>query len=407
MNRFSLGWFLIILAPVFLALSAPYYSGDVKNHLAWAQSLLKLGPFNFYAREFPGYAFPNYPPVMMGLFALSLKVYQLINQASWYLNTHFSLFPSQLIPFIQWENTQIAFLKLPALFAHLLVVYTVDKLFNKRHLSLLLLFNPALLYLTIIWGQVDLLPVALLVLSVYLLQRKNLILSSMVISLSLLTKQTVVIFLPVYMYFFITQSGPKRLAYPLIIFPIIFYLAYLPFHQFDLGWPIFLYRHNFDLVAASVNENALNLWGLIFDFHRVNDGIKFGLLTYQQWGYLMFGLSMVVPIINFLTIEKTVKNLFTFLAIITLGYFLFLTRMHERYLAPAMVYLTILVSFGKKYYLPLIWMSLVYLVNLYHGLFMPYLPFYNFFNNLYFLDGLVAGYLLMFIYLISLSFKND
>src|SRR3989344_4927136 len=106
--------FLLILL-VYFVLSFPYYSGDVKNHVIWAKSILDFGPFGLYERTFHDYAYPNYPPLAMFTFTLSLIIYNLVYSFIWFLNNSFSVFPSNFIITFESWNMQAAFLKLPAL----------------------------------------------------------------------------------------------------------------------------------------------------------------------------------------------------------------------------------------------------------------------------------------------------
>jgi hypothetical protein len=86
--------FLLIAFMIYFLISLPIYSGDVKNHVAWGQSLLELGPYNFFDRTFPGYSFPTYPPLIMISFALSWGIYQLAMGATYFLNSFLPIFPS-------------------------------------------------------------------------------------------------------------------------------------------------------------------------------------------------------------------------------------------------------------------------------------------------------------------------
>ncbi len=367
----------LILFPIFFILSVPHYSGDIKNHLAWGKSILELGTLGFYERDFPGYAFPNYPPVAMASFALSLKLYQLTNSFIWVLNTKIPLFPSSLVHCFQNENVMIAYLKLPALISHFAVAFGLLLLLSKvtkKHLWLwsLLVLNPALLYLTIIWGQIDLLPIAFLIFSLYFLFKESNLASVLFLGLALLSKQTIIIYLPLMLYLYFKKGSLivaiKNLGYLIVVF----YLSYLPFHQFDITWPLKLYRLNFELVAHSINENAFNIWGALFNFKGLSDTeIKLLGISYQNWGYLLFILFMLIPGLTLLRKKVNIKEALRVICITSLVYYLTLTRMHERYLAPALVFLISLSGFGSRYLIGAAFFTVLYLINLYRGLFLP------------------------------------
>lgn len=417
-NRFTvflewIMWTVIFLSLVilFFALSVPYYSGDVKNHLVWAQSILNDGPFGFYERTFHNFAFPNYPPVAMWLFVVGLKLYQIINQITWYLNVSLGIFPSSLIYYLQSENVLISFLKLPAIISNLITaifMFLTIKAINpkislwKSMLStILFLFNPAIFYLSVVWGQIDILPIMFFLIALYLLIKKLPLWSAIFVTLSLLSKQTVIIFLPIYLFFIFKQYGFRILSLVTTIILILFYIAYLPFHSPSLIWPLQLFKTNFDMVAHSVNENAINLWGFLFSFNRVSDEQFFLIFTFQQWGYILFILLIFIPLVKLFKEKINFSELFLMLLIVVLVYFFSLTRIHERYLAPALVFSPLLTLMNKRYWVGYFFFTFLYLLNLYRGLFQPDISLFNFLvNSILFLKILVIGYLIMIVYYI-------
>ena len=114
-----------------------------------------------------------------------------------------------------------------------------------------------------------------------------------------------------------------------------------------------------------------------FNFKRISDEQLFLIFNYQQWGYLLLVIILLWPTIIFLKSKMTEQKIFDFLLIVTLVYFFVLTRMHERYLAPAVVFATILAFKDKKYWIILISISFIYLLNLYRGLYQPNIAILN------------------------------
>lgn len=388
-------------------LAVPYYSGDVKNHLVWGESILNFGPYGFYERNFHDFAFPNYPPLAMWSFTASLKLYQLTTSLVWFLNTNLPIFPSGLVPFLEWENSKIAFLKLPAILATIGVAYAaylLYKLYNpavkkRQALGIMswILFNPAIVYLSIIWGQIDLLPLVFLLFGLFFLFKRKVILSIILASLSLLSKQTVLVFWVIYMILIFRQHGLRTTLGALFLTTLIFYLAYWPFHEFSLGWPVNLYRTNFSLVAESTSENAINLWGYLFNFQGHPDTTIFWGLSLQVWGFFLFGVSILALLIFYLKSQKdNLYRLLSFLFLVSTSLFFFLTRMHERYLVPALVFATLLMLIKRRLLLILLFFTLLHFFNLYRGLLQPDLGFINLLisSNL-FLSFLAGGYFLI------------
>lgn len=407
MLRISL--ILISLFLLYFILSLPYYSGDVKNHAAWAVSFLN-NPLGFYDREIPGFYTPNYPPVTIYLFALGENLYQITRQWIWYLNITLPVFPSSLVLLWEWENIRYAFLKLPAILGNVLLAYGIYLLipFIKKEVSKkqrilaagLFLFNPASLYLSALWGQVDLLPIAFLILSLFLLYKSKIYPSAIFMVLSFLSKQTVVIFLPIYMYLMWKQFGWQTAVRAFFLMVGSFYLAFLPFHQFSFFWAPQFYLSTFSSVALTIGENAFNLWGLLFDFKKgISDQQLFLFLNYYQWGILLMIIFLMTPVYLFLKNNLSAKKLLALFFVISLIYFFFLTRLHERHLAPAVAFGTLLAMVDRKYWSSLIFVSIIFLLNLYNGSFQPNIEIFNWaVSSLIFLKLLVVGYFLLILY---------
>lgn len=403
-------FFLISACIIYFFLAIPYYSGDVKNHVAWAVSFLQDGTLGFYEKEIPGFYIPNYPPITIWLFTLGESIYQLTKQWVWYLNVSAMIFPSKLVSFWEWENVRFTFLKLPAILANILLAYGVYLLlpFIKKEsserqrilVSGLFLFNPASIYLSALWGQIDFLPVAFLVFAFYLLFKSRIYWSAVLIVLALLSKQTVVIFLAFYMFLVWRRFGWQILGKAIVIVLVLFYLAFLPFHQFSLTWPPQFYLSTFSSVVLTVGENVFNFWGFLFDFKKgIPDSQIFLFLTYYQWGILLMSVFLSVPILIFLKRELSTKKIMVLLLLISLVYFFFLTRLHERHLAPSIVFATLLAAVDKRYWVSLVFISGLFLLNMYNGSFQPNIELFNkAVSSLIFIKLLVVGYFLIILY---------
>ena len=406
----------LILFVLFFLASVPYYSGDVKNHLAWAQSLLNMGPFGFYERQFPGFSFPNYPPLAMGLFAACLKLYELTNQIIWFMNSNFKIFPSNLVHFFQWENVQISFLKLPAIISNFGIAFAIYLLINLekklKKLALvaagLFLFNPASFYLSVVWGQIDFLPMMFFLFSLYFIFKKKLYWSIILINLSFLSKQTIIILFPAVAYLYWKTFGIKRASLAFLSVICLIIVSYIPFHGLSLTWPFELLRLNFEYVAKVTSVNSLNVWGFLFDFKQVPDDLAFLGIAYHIWGQFLFVLFIIPILFKFFQKKITFENFLSVLTIVGLAYFFFLTRIHERYLAPVIALLTILAMINKKYVTSLLFFSFLYFTNLYKGLLQPDMLFFNsIINSLTSLKILVIGYFMFYMHLIFVYLRKN
>lgn len=397
----------IILFVIFFIVSIPHYSGDVKNHIAWGKSILNEGTKGFYGREFKDYSLPNYPPLSMLSFATSEWVYEFSHTLFLNLNSY-PLFPSGFIPWIEYENVNISFLKIPAILPFILtgaLIYFFGKLFNisqKKSLffSLLFLFNPGLFYLSVIWGQNDFMQVFFILGAFYFLLKEKFILSYIFAAFSILSKQTVLMLWGLFLVTVYKKHNLTKSVFALIASIILFWLAYLPFNNSSIIWPFTFYNETLSKSTGFlVSDNAINFWGAYSNFKQLDASGEVFLLTYERWGFLAFALLMLPLFFKYLKTKFSNALLIKFLFLSSITYFFVLTRMHERYLFFGVVFAHLLFMLSRKYWFNLVFFSFFYFINLYRGLYLPDFPFSAaLVRNEIFLLGLVVIYFLFLTY---------
>lgn len=405
-NYLTLPTLLIFFFITFFLISVPYYSGDVKNHVVWGRSILNEGAPGFYGREFHGYSFPNYPPVSMFSFAASAWFYDFSKSLIFNLN-NYSIFPSGLVHWIEYENVLISFLKIPAILPFVLsgwFVYLFARLFKKNVkqsllYTILFLLNPSLIYLAVVWGQNDFTQVLFILGAFYFFLREKFIPAYIFAGLSILSKQTVLMIWGVFFVTFFKLYGISKSAVVLLTSITILWLAYLPFNVSSPIWPFTFYNETLKTTGFLVSDNAINFWGLIFNFKPVDAAQNLFLLRWEHWGFLAFGLLSFPLLYKYLKTKFSSESLFYFLFMISITYFFILTRMHERYLFFGIIFAHFLTMVNRKYWYNLLFFSVLYFLNLYRGLFQPDFPLLpDLLRNEIFLSGLAAGYLVILIY---------
>lgn len=407
--KFGFIGFLFGALLLYFWISLPYYSGDVKNHVAWGMSLLEDGSYGFFDRKFPGYSFPTYPPLIMYSFALSWGFYQSMMGLTYWLNSVVGIFPSLVVHWMEWENVWISFLKLPGMIATIVFAGVIPWILKKsgEKLSIknpylmasLIIFNPAVIYVSSVWGQTDLVQNLFLLLAIGLLFAKRFWLSFILAGIALMTKHTILLLWGVYIFYLLKEFGFKKSLYAVGVSLGIFYLSYLPFHSFSLIWPLQFYYSNFTLVDFGIAENAINMWGVLQDFKYLSVTQSFLGLSYNAWGYLLF-LVPVLPLTYLFWVRKTTAyQLFYYLFMVSAFYFLFFTRMHERYMIPVVLFLSILFCIKKFHIYNLIYFTFLHFINVYRGLYQPNIPFvYDLARSNQFLLLLAMGYVVFMAY---------
>ena len=397
---------LVILFFVFFMLSVPYYSGDVKNHVFWGSSILYEGPAGFYGRDMQGWSYPNYPPVSMLSFAASVWTYHSTKDLFFTLNAY-PFFPSNLIHWIEADNVYISFLKIPAILPFILsgaFVFAFGKLLKKSFKQSLIymflfLFNPGLMYLAILWGQNDFAQILFILGAFYLLLKEQYLLSYIFAGLAILSKQTVLVAWGIFLITVYKLKWIPKALTALLVCAVVIWLSYLPFNVTGIIWPFTYYNETLKSTGFLVADNAINFWGMYSGYNQLDAGQKDFLLTYEHWGFVLFGILFLPLLFKYLKTKFSPELLFYFLFMTSITYFFIFTRMHERYLFFGVVFAHMLLMTNKKYWYNLLFFTILYFLNLYRGLYQPDFPILpELLKNVTFLNLLVICYLLLVTY---------
>ncbi len=391
---------------IYFYLSVPYYSGDVKNHIFWGRSILEEGPAGFYGRDMQGWSYPNYPPVSMLSFAASVWLYDFTKSTFFNLNS-LPVFPSGLIPWIEFDNVYISFLKIPAILPFILsgwFIFLFGRLMKKNSKqslihTFLFLLNPGLIYLAVLWGQNDFMQVLFILGAFYFLLKEKFILSYIFAGLAILSKQTVLMVWGIFIISVFKMKGLSKSITALIASALVLWLAYLPFNTTGILWPFTYYNETLGSTGFLVADNAINFWGAYSNFKNVDAAENLFILSYEKWGFLIFGLMFLPLLVKYLKTKFSYELLFSFLFLSSITYFFILTRMHERYLFFGVIFAHLLVIANKKYWYNLLFFTVLYFLNLYRGLYQPDFPILpELLRNETFLTALVIGYAGILIY---------
>ncbi len=370
--------FLLCLAfLVRLCFLYPQFSGDVKNHLAWGNGFL-VSPIGFYDQHFPGFNDPNYPPVAIFLFAFSNLFLTFSNNILNFLNHNFAIFPSVLIPLFNSENMRMGFLKLPAIFADLGTGWLLYKIIRARSgkfpllLSSLYLFNPAVIYISSVWGQIESLTIFFLIYSLYQAiygGRKKFISIGLFI-LAALVKQTALWFLPFFLLFWLKEMKVREFIQGVFLGLATFILAYLPFGL--LPWTALkIYFSSLSGSSTVVADAAWNFWSFFFRA-GTPDSVSLGFLTLRQFSILLLAAILLILLVK-LYRHFSMLLFYNYLFIWSLAIFFFQTRVHERHLAFSLVFLLLLPRLNLRLILLYFLLTGFHLGNLFSSLKLPFL----------------------------------
>lgn len=241
------------------------------------------------------------------------------------------------------------------------------------------LLNIAVLYNTLVWGQVDEITTFFVALSLYFLTRENPRWAMIFYLLAINLKLQSIVFSPLILlilFFIYLGKNLKTVLLDLFILVSLQCFIFLPFIL--AGKLHMVWNTLFHLVDSQpfISANAYNLWYAIVgkDARGMHDTETFVIFTYKQWGlFLFFIMSFFALLPLFIQVmkrwlHKSSHGLHAHITVLTFGmvpllFFFFCTQMHERYSHPAIFFLVLYSILSRKWYIGLLG-SLAYLLNI-------------------------------------------
>ena len=311
------------------------YVYDTNTFSAWAGLLADGGLKNFYTGGF----FADYPPgylLVLWLVGLTTRTLGLA-----------ALTPAALV--VQCFVPVLCDLAIATVLYHIALPR-----FGARAALVAAAFaalNPALIYDTSVWKQVDSVLALCLLLAFWALQNSRFFVAAVWYGIALAVKPQALLYGPVFALAFllplVTQPGWRakgkaalQAAGAALTSVGVVLLISLPFtgSQTPFVWLLEKYFST----AASYPYASLNAFNFITALggNWQPQTNLFLFLSWQHWGTVMLALlTVAVFVLGFLAARAGKLNLPLLAAFYGIGVFLFAHRMHERYLLPAIVLL--------------------------------------------------------------------
>ncbi len=337
-----------------LAYAVRGHAMDMSCFTSWAYDLSHAGLSNFYHVD--GY-FADYPPLYM-------LVLYFIGHIAEFLKIRFD------------EPGYALLLKLPAILcdagiALLLFNEAKKRLSKVAAVSLAAAFavSPAVILNSAIWGQIDSVFTIAIALSLVMLVNKRMVEAAIVFTLACLIKPQGFIFTPLYIYAFVDYSTKvgkasiKAWALSIASAAAIVIAVALPFSKgFDLTWLIDKYAATLGSYPY-VSVNAFNLHTLFGKNWASLSDVAF-IFDYNVWGFLFILLAVALSAYFYIKSKDESKLFYCGYVIIATMYTIG-TKMHERYLYPALALLLLAYIYNKNRGLLLLFVtqSLVHFAN--------------------------------------------
>jgi Gpi18-like mannosyltransferase len=295
----------------------------------WFDTAAEHGPRVFYTVVYAAAGWIDYPPFNVYFF----WVFGSLTKALSLFGTPYMYYVIKLLPNL--FDIAIAFL---------IFVFVRKRLDFKMAMlaTALYAFNPAVVFNAAVWGQFDAIYTFFLVLSLMLGLASKPELSAVAFTLGILTKPQSIALLPLIAFLILKKNGWRRFLTSLLAGAATLFVVILPFEWSN---PItFLSNIYFGAIRgyAVTSVNAFNMWAL--------HGLWVSDENFFVLGWILFGaLAAFTLFVLHKRFHVSGELLVLFSAfVLFFGFFMLPTRIHERYLFPAISMLALMFPFVKK-----------------------------------------------------------
>jgi dolichyl-phosphate-mannose--protein O-mannosyl transferase len=338
----------ILISLKFLLVFSKSHPIDMPLFLAWSSHLVKNGFSDFY-QTWKGT--DPYPPTALYFLWISGKIASFFN------------FSPKIHEFL------IKFWFVLAEIFGGFLIYQIAKKQKREKLGFLLAivycFNPAVIFNSSFWGQFDSFLATFLLFSVYLLETQKPLLGVAVFTVSFFIKPQAVFLAPLIGILLLKDFSIKKIFLSLLIIVSITLFLFLPFISKDKPSFILSYHLQRFRQYPYATANAFNFWMLLGGQTNFDENQFFG-LTYRNWGLILILLFQTIAIFLIFKNKKDPFWIYFGSFFAYFATFLFGTRMHERYLIPAIIFLTISLIWERKLWRLLFILSLCVFINNYY-----------------------------------------
>lgn len=240
----------------------------------------------------------------------------------------------------------------------------MDRLKSGAIAAMLYVMNPGIFINSSIWGQFDSIPATMLLGVILLFESKRPNLAALLFLTAVLTKPQSGLLLPVVLSLYFKNfrfefKSFRRLLLGLFSGVLLYLAIVMPFYipTPKAGQiPGFLdpFYWLFDLYFRSIQDypfataNGFNLWTLLGGQIQ-NDTMPFMGLSYLWWGNILLFLSLAYAFVCLVKGKGDTYALIYFSFLTLFSAFFFMTKMHERYLLPAIIFIMLAAVFDKRH----------------------------------------------------------
>jgi Gpi18-like mannosyltransferase len=304
------------------------YQNDMATFTYWFHTATEQGIRPFYTYVLANVGWVDYPPFNVYIFYVFGSLANAVS--SWGISASYIV---KLAPTLFDIATSA-----------LIYLFVRKQLSFKESLltTALYAFNPAIIFNVAVWGQFDAIYTFFLVLSLILALKRKPELSAIIFAIGLLTKPQGIALLPLIALVIYKKDGLKRLLTSVVAFIATVFIVILPFEWSN---PVsFLSGIYFGAYGGYqyTSINAFNLWGM-FGLWIPDGNLYIG-------GWALFGAFTAFTLYVLHKRFHVSGDMLAIFAAFLLffAFFMLPTRIHERYLFPAISMLVLMLPFSKK-----------------------------------------------------------
>lgn len=245
-------------------------------------------------------------------------------------------------------------IKVPIILADIFTGFLIWSIVKKTSVSLanisfyLYVLNPVVIFDGSVWGQIDGLLAMLLFLSAYFLtEKKSLFWSVFFWSIGFLIKPQAIAIAPIFLLMILLKKFKlKEIVISIFTGLFILFVGSLPYFPKNpiLGLPQLVLKMTNYYAYTSVN--GFNIWSWVGMWQP--DTVKFLGVSYSIWGTLFLVSADLLALFLFRNKLNKKGNHYLLFAILCLSFFLFPTKVHERYLFPFFAFILASASLLKS-----------------------------------------------------------
>lgn len=347
----------VVIVYLLIAALSPGYVSDIGTNKVWGRHVAREGIHNIYRIS------TDYPPVLLYFFGAAAEAYERVVDPSF---AEKPMLASQMYTFL---------IKLPGIVFHPIVAASIYLLVRRFGpgvafgVATAYALNPAVAYDVAHLGQTDPVHAAFTLLSVGALVYGQPLAAGALIALAALTKPQAWILLPIVglgLIFWYGRRGAILGTLGGVVASAVVLLPWIVTNRLHHAERFFEALETKSVNAQALTAQAHNLWWIptLLEWRFINDWESLiGPISYRLVAMALV-LALVVLVVQRMPRLRPRDRLFSYIGLLTVGWFVVTVRAHENHLFMALPFLAVAWALDRRYGLLFALVSASLLLNL-------------------------------------------